>query len=65
MFTPDYIIDSVQNAKTEFVKFLVKDEKIQSSLIDFIEAQRTFAKSVAKNTAEMTALLQKNFTRTW
>jgi hypothetical protein len=39
MFTPDAIIDSVQNAKKQVVSTFVQDATIKAGLIEIIEAQ--------------------------
>jgi len=49
MFTPDAIIDSVQNAKKQVVSTFVQDATIKAGLIEIIEAQTEFAKTLAKN----------------
>jgi hypothetical protein len=49
MFTPDAIIDSVQNAKKQVVSTFVQDATIKAGLIEIIEAQTEFTKTVAKN----------------
>lgn len=49
-FFADTAIDAVQDAKTTFVKTFVKDESLAKPLHNFVEAQRTFAKQIAKST---------------
>ena len=56
MFTPDYFITSVQNAKRYFVSTFVQDEKIKKGLNDYIDAQETFVKVVANNALDFTKL---------
>ena len=41
-------IDTVQGAKTSFVKQFIQDETIAKSLQSFVDAQTTFVKQVAK-----------------
>lgn len=48
-FFADTAIDAVQDAKTTFVKTFVKDESLAKPLHNFVEAQRAFAKQVAKS----------------
>jgi hypothetical protein len=50
MLSPDAIIDSVQDAKKQVVNTFVVDKTIKAGLIEIIEAQTEFAKTVAKNT---------------
>jgi hypothetical protein len=61
MFTPEYFIDSVQNAKKQAVNTLVVNEQIKKSLVELIDAQTTYAKTVVKNTISFTELFVKNF----
>lgn len=52
-FFTDTAIDTVQDAKTTFIKTFVTDEQVQKPLQSFVEAQRTFAKQVVKNTLDV------------
>jgi hypothetical protein len=45
-------IDTIAGAKTQFVKTFVQNEEIKSQLQTYIDAQQSFAKSVAKNTVD-------------
>jgi hypothetical protein len=45
-------IDAVSSAKTQFVKTFVKNEEIQKQLQTYIDAQQSFAKSVAKSSVD-------------
>jgi len=42
MFTPEYFIDSVQNAKKQMVNTFVVDKTIKASIIEVIDAQTAF-----------------------
>ena len=46
-------IDTIQGAKTTFVKTFVKDESIAKSLQAFVDSQTAFTKQVAKTTFEV------------
>lgn len=61
MFTPDAIIDSVQNAKKQVVSTFVQDATIKAGLIEIIEAQTEFTKTIAKNALTFSQLAVKNF----
>ncbi len=61
MFTPDHIIDSVQNAKKQAVNTFVIHEEFKKGLIEIIDAQTAFNKTVAQNTLLFTQLFVKNF----
>ncbi len=61
MFSPEYFIDSVQNAKKQAVNTLVVDAKIKAGLIEVIDAQTQFTKTVAKNTLTFAQLFVQNF----
>ena len=62
MFSPDTIIDSVQNAKKQVITTFVKQEEIQKSLIELIDAQTAYCKTVAQNALLFGQLFVKNFT---
>ena len=61
MFTPEYFIDSVQNAKKQIVNKFVVDEKIKAGIIEVIDAQTAFLKTSANNVLLMSQLFVKNF----
>ena len=56
MFTPDYFIDSVQNAKRFVVNTFVQDESFKKGLHAYIDAQTNFVKVVANNAVDFTKL---------
>jgi hypothetical protein len=60
MFTPDYIIDSVQNAKKTFVTTFITNEPFKKELIKLVDAQTTFAKGQVKTTLEIAEAFVKN-----
>jgi hypothetical protein len=45
-------IDTISGIKTKFVEACVKNEEIKSQLQTYIDAQQTFAKTVAKTTVD-------------
>ena len=45
-------IDTISGAKTQFVKTYVKNEEVAKSLQSYIDAQQSFAKSVAKSSVD-------------
>ncbi len=45
-------IDTISGAKTQFVKTFVKNEEIAKNLQTYIDAQQSFAKTVAKSTVD-------------
>lgn len=49
-FFTDTAIDAVQDAKANIVKTFVKDDTLAKPLHSFVEAQRAFAKQIAKST---------------
>jgi len=61
MFTPEYFIDSVQNAKKQAVNTFVVNEQIKKGLIEVIDAQTAFSKTVAQNALLFSQLFVKNF----
>ena len=62
MFSPDVIIDSVQNAKKQVISTFVTHEEFKKGLIEVIDAQTAFAKTLAQNTLLFSQLFVKNFT---
>lgn len=51
MFTPDTVIDSVQNAKKQFVNTVfASNESFKKELTKLIDAQTEFAKGQVKTT---------------
>jgi hypothetical protein len=62
MFTPDYIIDSVQNAKKTFVNTFVTNELFKAELVKLVDAQTEFAKGQYKTTLAIAEAFVKNAT---
>jgi hypothetical protein len=61
MFTADFIIDSVQNAKKQFVNtFVVNNESFKAELIKLVDAQTEFAKGQVKTTLSIAEAFVKN-----
>ncbi len=60
MFTPDFYIDGVQNAKKTFVNTFVTDDKFKAELIKLVDAQTEFAKGQIKTTLSIAEALVKN-----
>jgi len=49
MFTPDFYIDLFQSTKRQLTNKVYQDEILNKAANDFITAQTTFAKMLAKN----------------
>lgn len=47
MFTPEAMIDAVQNGKKQFVKTFVQNEAAARAMNEFIEAQADYTKKAA------------------
>ena len=60
MFTTDYIIDSVQNAKKQIVETFVTNDSFKKELIKLVDAQTKFAKGQVTTTLEIAQALYKN-----
>ena len=60
MFTPEAIIDSVQNAKKQFVNTFVTNEGFKKELIKLVDAQTEFAKGQVKTTIQIAETFVKN-----
>jgi len=54
-------IDSIQNAKINFLKQTVKEESLLKPLVDFVEAQRVFTKQIAKSASDVITLTTQTF----
>ena len=61
MFYSNMAIDSIQNAKINFLKQNVKEESLQKPLIDFVEAQRVFTKQIAKSANDVMSIATETF----
>jgi len=61
MFTPEIIIDNVQNSKKQFVETFVANKELQKSLIELIDAQTKYSKTLAQNALLFGQLFVKNF----
>lgn len=60
MFTPDFYIDGVQNAKKQFVNTFVTNEQFKAELIKLVDAQTEFAKGQIKTTLSIAETIVKN-----
>lgn len=60
MFTPETFIDSVQNTKRYAITAFVTNETIKKGLLEVVDAQTAFAKTVAKNVLTFNELFVKN-----
>jgi hypothetical protein len=54
-------IDSIQDAKINFLKQNVKEDSLKKPLVDFVEAQRVFTKQVAKSTNDVMNIAAETF----
>lgn len=61
MFTPEAIIDSVQNANKQIVNTFVTNDSLKKELIKLVDAQTEFAKGQVKTTLSLTETFYKNF----
>ena len=60
MFTAESIIDSVQNAKKQFVNTVVTSESFKTELVKLIDAQTEFAKGQFKTSVQIAEAFVKN-----
>lgn len=60
MFTFDFIIDSVQNAKKQAVETFVTNESFKKELIKLVDAQTKFAKGQVQTTLSIAEAFIKN-----
>ena len=61
MFYANMAIDSIQDAKINFLKQTVKEESLRKPLVDFVEAQRVFTKQVAKSSNDVMNIAAETF----
>lgn len=61
MFSPETIIDSVQNAKKQVVNTFIVDKTIKTSFIEVIDAQTAFIKTASQNALTLSQMVVKNF----
>jgi len=61
MFTPEQLIDNVQNAKKQVISTFVTQEEIQKSLLQLVDAQTAYCKTLAQNALLFSQLFVKNF----
>jgi hypothetical protein len=54
-------IDSIQDAKINFLKQTVKEDSLKKPLVDFVEAQRVFTKQVAKSSNDVMNIAAETF----
>lgn len=52
-------IDTVQGAKTQFVNTFVQNDEVKKQIQTFVDAQQSFAKTVAKTTVDFYSTLGK------
>lgn len=56
MFTSEAFINSVQDAKKQAINTFVLDKKVAEQLVNVVDAQTVFAKTIAQNTANLTEM---------
>ena len=61
MFYANMAIDSIQDAKINFLKQTVKEDSLKKPLVDFVEAQRVFTKQVAKSANDVMNIAAETF----
>lgn len=60
MFTADFYIDGVQNAKKQIVETFVTNDSFKKELVKLIDAQTKFAKGQVSTSLEIAQSLYKN-----
>ena len=61
MFYANMAIDSIQDAKINFLKLTVQEDSLKKPLVDFVEAQRVFTKQIAKSANDVMTLTSQTF----
>ena len=64
MFYSNMAIDTIQNAKINFLKQTVKETSLQKPLIDFVEAQRVFTKQIVKSASDVMSVAAETVANT-
>jgi S-adenosylmethionine synthetase len=60
MFTADFYIDGVQNAKKQFVETFVTNESFKKELVNLVDSQTKFAKGQVKTSLDIAQALYRN-----
>jgi hypothetical protein len=63
MFALDTVIDTIQNAKKQFVTTFVTDKELQKPLFAFVESQTDFVKQIVKTSEALTNQTKDAFTK--
>jgi hypothetical protein len=53
LYLANQFVDSVQNAKNQFLDTFVWDEKVKTPMKQFVEAQREFTKQINRSVGEV------------
>ena len=61
MFYANMAIDSIQDAKINFLKLTVQEDSLKKPLVDFVEAQRVFTKQIAKSANDVITIATETF----
>ena len=61
MFYANMAIDSIQDAKINFLKQTVQEDSLQTPLVAFVEAQRVFTKQIAKSANDVITIATETF----
>ena len=61
MFYANMAIDSIQDAKINFLKLTVQEDSLKKPFVDFVEAQRVFTKQIAKSANDVMTLTSQTF----
>ena len=63
MFALNTFIDTIQNAKKQFVTTFVTDKELQKPLFAFVESQTDFVKQIVKTSEELANQTKDAFTK--
>ena len=61
MFYANMAIDSIQDAKINFLKQTVQEDSLQKPLVAFVEAHRVFTKQIAKSANDVITIATETF----
>lgn len=54
MFTPEFVIDTIQSYKKTFTNQIIKNDTLNTAAHSYIDAQTVFAKMLVQNTVNLT-----------
>jgi hypothetical protein len=63
MFTYDAVIDAVQTGQKTMINTFVTNETVAKSMVEFVDAQGSYAKKTIKSTADTAAVVAQEMVK--